>query len=109
VLDGLLAAEYGLRMLCTRLHAALWLLPAAGLLVLRCALFHRFWTCRGIHFEAQRLQCACSLAACALLLGVAAEDTGAQRFDTLVRQWDRAARDAWNRARGRAIVKCKFY
>ncbi len=101
VVDSLLAVEYCLRTLCTKLRAALWLLPFAALLALKCALFHRFWTYRGAHFEIQRARCACNLAACALVVGFSAEDRNTQRFDSLLESWESAAREAWARARRR--------
>ena len=109
VVDSLLAVEYCLRTFCTKLCAALWLLPFAALLALKCALFHRFWTYRGAHFEIQRARCACNLAVCALLLAVSAEDRSTRRFDALLESWESAAREAWARARRRGFrrVHCQ--
>lgn len=101
VLDRLLSAEYWLRVACTRLRAALWLLPFAAMLALKCALVHRYWAYRGAHFEAHRTLCARNLAACALLVGVAAEDRSTQRFDALLEGWRGTARQAFSRAAGR--------
>tara|TARA_B100001109_G_scaffold105616_1_gene86209 strand:+ start:738 stop:1490 length:753 start_codon:yes stop_codon:yes gene_type:complete len=101
VLDRLLAVEYWLRTFCTKLRAAVWLLPFAGLLALKCALFHRYWTYRGAHFEIQRARCVCNLAVCALLVGFSAEDRNTQRFDALLGSWESAVREAWARARRR--------
>ena len=103
VVDSLLAVEYWLRTFCTKLRAALWLLPSAALLALKCAMFHRFWTYRGAHFEIQRARCACNLAVCALLVGFSAEDRNTQRFDALLGSWESAAREAWARARRRVF------
>ena len=105
VVDSLLAVEYWLRMLCTKLRAALWFLPLAALLALKCVLFHRFWTYRGAHFEIQRARCACNLAACALLVGFAAEDRNTQRFDALLESWESAAHGAWARARRKTFIR----
>lgn len=92
--DGLLSVEYWLRIACTRLQIALWLLLCAALLLLKCALFHRFWTCRGAHFEAERTRWACHLALSSLLVAVAALDRTTQRFDALVEASATAARNA---------------